>query len=151
MLLRDPRDPILPVDSVWSFEIDLSCFSACFVCESHKAIFCFSQQVPSIQTDDSALQNIELQDRLQTLEAENKDLKSQIRTLETRIAELGKNATASLVKTQDQSMVELIEQMKQLEEECSSLKSKVDLRAWNFHHQLGMSNCFTKKQYSIWE
>ncbi len=92
---------------------------------SELIIFIVPSQVPSIQTDDSALQNIDLQDRLMTLEAENKDLRATIRTLETRVTELSRGAAAGVVRAQDSNMAELIEQMKELEEECAGLRKKV--------------------------
>ena len=62
-----------------------------------KDLFYFfaSIQVPSIQTDDSALQNIELQNKLQNLETENKELRTKIRTLESRVSELSKTAKST--------------------------------------------------------
>ena len=42
-----------------------------------------------------------------------------------QVTELSRSATSSLVKTQDQNMAELIDQMKLVEEECNVLRKKV--------------------------
>ena len=83
-------------------------------------------QVPSIQTDDSALQNIDLQNKLKNLETENKELKSKIKTLEGRVSELTRSAATTTARSKDKNMAELIEQMKQVEDECGTLKKKVN-------------------------
>ena len=46
--------------------------------------------VPTVTADDSALQNIELQDKIQTLEADNSGLRDTIRSLDERTTNLSK-------------------------------------------------------------
>ncbi len=95
-----------------------------------------SRQMPSIQTDDAAVQNIELKDKLKELETENNHLREKIKTLDARTNKLSKQ----VIKTQDkdeglddsEESRDLKDQLHQVEEECAALRKKMtELEAQN--------------------
>lgn len=104
------------------------------ISENKKLQLLSTRNLPQITTDDSALQNIELKDKIRQLEADNTSLRDKLRQLDKKTNKLSKD----VVQSQEDSMADVDKihefqaQIKMLEDENRTNRRKLaDLEARN--------------------